>query len=109
MIIRTTTPTHILRFPFDPADCDEILVTYKQNDDIKVEREKGQVTINNADKTIEYTLTQEETYAFNARGVVYLQVKCRQGDTVMASDPKTLKVEDVLDDTLMGIPDSEET
>ena len=102
-MIRTTTPTHILKFPFDPADCDEILVTYKQNDRIVVEREKPDVTINSEEHTIEYTLTQQETKSFSALGIVYLQVKCRQNETVMASDMKTLKVEQVLNDDLMGV------
>ena len=108
-MIRTTTPTHILKFPFDPADCDELLITYKQNGDIKVEREKSDVTIDSVEHTIEYKLTQEETKSFTALGIVYLQVKCRQGEDVMASVPETLKVEDVLNDTLMGIPEPEET
>ena len=100
-MIRTTTPTHILTFPFDPADADEIQVTYKQGEIIKAERTKDQVTINSEDHSIELTLTQQETKSFSAVGAVYLQVKVRIGETVMASDIKTLRAGQVLDDDLM--------
>lgn len=101
-MIRTTTPTHTLTFPFDPADCDEIWVTYKQNNQILVERDKSEVTVDSATHSIEYKLAQEETKSLSAIGPVFLQVKVRQGATVMASDIKTLKVNEVLNDDLMG-------
>lgn len=100
-MIRTTTPTHTLFFPFDPAVCDEIEVTYSQNNTIRIQRDKSEVTINSRDDSIEYTLSQEETKSLNAIGPVFLQVKVRQGETVMASDIKTLKVNEVLNEDLM--------
>ena len=102
-MIRTTTPTHILTFPFDPATIDELWVTYSQDGMIVMEKQLGDVTIDSEANTVEITLTQAETKQFNVSGgAVLLQVKARQGETVMASDVKTLRVLDVLNDELMG-------
>lgn len=101
-MIRTTTPTHILTFPFDPTECDEIQATYSQNDKICFQKGKEDFEINSMNKSVRYMLSQEETKSFNVYSPVSLQVKVRIGEIVMASDIKTLRVGQVLDDSLMG-------
>lgn len=102
-MIRTTTPTHTFTFPFDPADASEMWITYTQNGDIKLEKHLEDLIISSVEKTVSFTLTQEETKSFVDYAPVFLQVKCRIGETVMASVIYTLSVEAVLNDTLMGV------
>lgn len=104
-MIRTTTPTHTFTLPIDPVTIDELWVTYTQGGSIKLEKQLSDLAIDSDAKSVSFTLTQEETKAFTEGSPVYFQLKCRQGETVMASPIYTVMVGDVLNDDLMGVPD----
>ena len=102
-MIRTTTPTHTFTLPFDPAECDELRITYEQNGRIIIEKGLQDATIDSVKKTVSIILAQEETAAFAVGLPVHLQLKCMVGTTVMASSIYTLSVSNVLSDELMGV------
>lgn len=101
-MIRTTTPTHTFVFPFNPAELDELWITYKQNGMILINKELPDLTVDSEKNSVEFVLSQEETASFNDNIPVYIQIKCRQGSTVMASETYKVRVVDVLNDNFMG-------
>ena len=92
---RGTTPTHVLTLPFFTDRVAKLRITYKQGDDIVLEKTEGDVK--KVGKTLKYTLTQEETLKFVAGTPVYLQVRVLTIDNVSLVSPiKKLAVSDVL-------------
>lgn len=119
-MVRTTTPTHYFKFPIDPdTHFSEIQITYRQDDEIKLVKDKTDLTFYNAGTEAEpiymgkYRLTQEETALFRgnmpgdtqAKRHVYIQVKVQkneEGGDVLASKPFRVSVWDVLNSDLLG-------
>lgn len=102
-MIRTTTPTHSFTLPFDPAEADELWITYAQNKWIQLEKKLPDLTIDSVNNTVSFMMTQQESALFNSNTPVKVQIKVRQGDVVMASDIYKLRVEDVLNANFMGV------
>lgn len=91
-------------FPFNPAECEAFIITFKQGD-IVLEKNKRDLTSNIAsvmeDKgkyKMEFRFTQEESGAFIADKLIYVQVTYvlngYRDDTVR----KTFTLEDVMKD-----------
>lgn len=109
-MIRATTPKHTFIFETDPTIYSRILITYAQNDKIIMEKEKDDLTFEEtADSTFGDTgycawfrMTQEETKKFDARYPVKLQVRVLTTfGEALASEKKTLSVQDVLNDEVL--------
>lgn len=106
---RLTTPLHVFTLKIDPREWDEFLITYKQNGTKVLEKSEKDISI--IDMTsdeegtykLSYRLTQKETKRFAAHSACEIQIRCHYPDgEAMASDIITMKVEDVLNDTILG-------
>lgn len=88
---RGTTPTHIFKVPIDLTEAAEIYITYKQDGEIKLEKNIGDMTITAEDITVE--LSQTETLAFSTIGEVEIQCRARFPDgSAVASCIKKIPV-----------------
>ena len=122
-MIRATTPKHTFIFENDPSIYSRILITYAQGDKIVMEKEKDDLTIEEV--TVEvpdndcstndgettktewhawYRLTQDETKKFQATPGNQVKVQVRVltvAGEALASDKKTITVQDVLNDEVL--------
>jgi hypothetical protein len=101
-MIRATTPTHRFTLPFDYAEnVSKVLVTYKQGDEIILEKTEKDITAEG--NVMEYTLTQEETKKFAPGKGVSIQVRILGLDgSAMASREIIKPCRDVLNDEVMA-------
>lgn len=102
---RATTPT--LRYKFSgasPDDFADILITISQNGAIVLTKHKEDCSIDG--DTVSVDLTQEEANLIK-EGVASTQVRAITpvGGKVHASDPIEFYMADVLDDSMMEVPD----
>ena len=96
---RASTPLHKLRIPFDAAEIDKLKMTYTQNDNIVLEKDKEDFTVDGNVWSVR--LTQQETNLFKAdKAQVQIRIKFTDG-TVLPSDIFTLGVGPVLNDEVM--------
>ncbi len=107
---RATTPKHIFVFEDDPrVTFKQILITYAQDDQIVLEKEKDDLVVTEAEGCDGATvyeaalrLTQEETNLFNNKSAVKVQIRAMTYmDEVIASERMTVSVHDVLNDEVM--------
>ncbi len=103
-MIRATTPTHRFIFDQNPELFERILITYAQNGRIVLEKEKEDLTFEEPTEgqyPAYVQLTQEETNLFKASTVtVQVRVLTTGGD-VLASEKKSIGVENVLNDEVL--------
>ena len=105
-MIRATTPYHEFVFTEDPSAFTRILITYSQEENIVLEKEKSDLTIieNPAVEgqyIASYRMTQEEANLFDVGAVrVQVRVLTTNGDA-MASVISTLPIEEVLNDEVL--------
>ena len=109
---RATTLVHCFVLPLAPEICKEILITYKQNGEIVLEKRKGDLSftteqVDEKTKQICYfRLSQEDTKAFTASkkrtdaASVQMRILTVNGDAIR-SDIKQISVEDVLNDEVL--------
>ena len=101
-MIRATTPTHTFTFPKDiaPADCDKILITYKQGNKKVLEKTETDLTI--GESSVSYTFTQEDTKLFTDRekASVQMRVLLLTGEA-LASDIMQFSIKPVLNDEVL--------
>ncbi len=110
-MIRATTPKHIFIFEQNPEETfDKILITYAQNNEIVLEKTKGDLEYGTYDNsgteyyTASFRLTQEETKKFSAkpRNMIDIQVRAlTYSGEALASDKKSIAVQDVLNDEVL--------
>ena len=72
-MIRGTTPTHTFDIPFDTSMVKEVKITYAQRDTVILEKKTGDCELNG--NTISVTLTQEDTFKFDCKKPVEIQVR----------------------------------
>lgn len=103
---RLTTPRQEFQFDTDPSDFARIQITYNQDGNNILVKEKNDLTIEQTEDgtwTASFTMTQEETALFDPDGDV---VRCQtrilttQGEA-LASDIATIKVKDVLNQEVL--------
>ena len=107
-MIRATTPLQEFTFESNPEDFARILITYKQDENIVLEKQKGDLSFSSyigEDGIIVYVaafrMTQEEANLFEPEPVL-VQVRVLTADAeALASDITTMKVTDVLDDEVL--------
>lgn len=99
-MIQGTTPTHVFQLPFSTDLIEEIQVTYVQGEEEILQKTTDDI-IKEGD-TIRYSLTQEETFLFDHRKIVKIQIRVLLTDgTVMASAIFTARVDKCLDDEVL--------
>lgn len=94
-LIRGTTPTYQFELPFQINLIKTAFVTFAQGEQIIVNREltECQCEVN----TLEITLTQKETLAFNTNDPIQIQIRVLdKGENALASEIWTEFAEDVL-------------
>ena len=107
-MIRATTPLQEFTFESNPADFARILITYKQDEVIVMEKTQNDLSFSSyigEDGIIVYLaafrMTQEEANMFQPEPVrVQVRVLTSDGEA-LASDITTMRVTDVLDDEVL--------
>lgn len=95
-MIRGTTPTHIFRIPFSSLSIKDVRIIYAQNDEQILVKETADCEMDG--NTISVTLTQEDTFKFDCKKCVQIQVRVSTaGGQVLASKIKHIDVEKCLD------------
>lgn len=99
-MIRATTPTHRLELHTDVNYIDKILITYKQNGNVVLE--KTEEDVDKGDEWVKVNLTQEETklFADYMPAEVQVRIKTNEGK-VIASKVIKVTVGEVLNDEVM--------
>ena len=77
-IAQGTTPTHYFDLPFDCGVIEAIRVTYKQEDEIVLEKELPDCSFDG--NTVSVNLTQEETLGFDHNHICKIQLHCKTHD-----------------------------
>ena len=97
----------IFRFPFNPADCTVFIITFKQGD-IVLEKDKAalesniaNITEENGKYTMEMRFTQEESGAFEAREVIYVQATFVLNGYRDETTQKKFTLDDVMKDEVV--------
>jgi hypothetical protein len=72
-MIRGTTPTHTFNIPFDTSLVDEVKITYAQDNVVVLEKHTSDCILDDA--TISVTLTQEDTFLFDCKKSVQVQLR----------------------------------
>lgn len=72
--MRGTTPTHTFHVPIDLTGADVVYITYAQQETVKLEKSKQDLTITPTDITV--ALTQEDTLKFES-GQILMQIRAR--------------------------------
>jgi hypothetical protein len=99
-MIRGTTPTHIFDIPFTKAEIKEVKINYAQNDELVLEKHIEDCTVN--DKQISVTLTQEDTFKFDCKKPVEIQIRIlTPGGEALATIPRTIGVCKCLDSEVL--------
>ena len=107
-MIRATTPLQEFTFETNPADFARILITYKQDENIVLEKTQADLSFSSyigEDGIIVYVaafrMTQQEANMFAPEPVrVQVRVLTTDGEA-LASDITSMRVTDVLDDELL--------
>lgn len=95
-----TTPTHTFTLPFEKELIADLRITYSQNKKIIITKHKADVEIDGND--INVTLTQEETFGFKEKKMVFVQLKIKTiDDQVFNSDLIIMRVEPALDNEVI--------
>lgn len=96
---RGTTPTHIFSLPFDANLCEEIRIIYAQGGTIKLIKEKDDLEL--YANQLKIKLTQEETFLFNEKDIVELQVRVKTAENVFASDIFKIRAKRLLEEEVL--------
>lgn len=99
-MIRGTTPTHTFGIPFDTSILKEVKVIYAQDNIALVEKRIPDCLL--GDNMIQVTLTQEDTFKFDCKKPVEIQVRVltRNGD-VLSTIPQKVGVAKCLDNEVL--------
>lgn len=98
---RATTPTHTFELPFNYEQyVNKILITYKQGNDIILEKTEKEVQYNG--NSVYFKLTQAETNLFDSGNVVRVQVRVlTKGNESLASEEMLIMAKEVLNDKVL--------
>ena len=91
-----TTPRHTFELPFGVDVIDKVRVIYSQNGINKLIKEKGDCILEG--NTVQVNLTQEDTFLFDCRYPVKLQVRVLTiGGDALATEPYSMTVYECLE------------
>lgn len=91
---RGTTPIHSFALPFSADLIEAIEITYAQNGSVVLQKTGADCTYDG--NTVHCTLTQQETFTFDDRFPVEIQVRVLTGGTVAASGVMLVSVGECL-------------
>ena len=95
-----TTPTHTFTLPFEEELVADLRISYSQNKKTILTKHKADVKIDGNDVNV--TLTQEETFQFKEKKMVFVQLKIKTTDgQVFNSDLILMRVEPALDNEVI--------
>lgn len=95
-MIQGTTPTHYFTLPFEADQVAEARLIYKQGGKEILRKETAD--FQRQDNQISVTLTQEETFRFDYRSNVKIQLRVRTASgKVMNTEPMLISVAECLD------------
>lgn len=98
--MRGTTPTHIFTLPFEAKLISNIRIIYTQGDEQILVKEVKDCNIDG--NTVTVRLTQEETFLFDCKKYVEIQVRVLTAEKdALNSDPIKVSVEKCLDNEVM--------
>lgn len=99
-MIRGTTPTHTFTLPFDVSNVAKCKIIYSQ-DDVQVFCKRTEdCVLDGAD--VRVTLTQEDTFKFDCKKLVQIQVRVLTGGgNLITSDVMVTTVGKCLDDEVL--------
>ena len=90
-MLQGTTPTHTFNIPFDTSIISRVRVIYAQNDNVILTKTERDCTF--GDNTLSVTLTQEDTFLFDHKLPVEIQLRAlTPSGSVLASVPKKVGV-----------------
>lgn len=92
-MIRGTTPIIKFNLPMK-IEWDTLYITFKQGEDIVLEKTLNDVMIN--DSTIYLSLTQAETLSFSKSETIWVQIRGKVVDTAYASKIMRMSISDIL-------------
>lgn len=99
-MIRGTTPTHTFNIPFDTSLVDEVKILYAQDDVVVIEKTTADCTLDY--KKISVTLTQEDTFAFDCKKAVEIQLRVlTTAGEALATVPEKVGVTKCLDNEVL--------
>ena len=99
-MIRGTTPTHIFTLPVETALLSELKIIYAQDDNILFCKKANNCEMTK--NTASVTLTQDETFSFDCKKPVQIQVRALTVAGVSLSSPIMLiSVEKCLDEEVL--------
>lgn len=91
-----TTPTHTWTFPFDTSLVAEARMIYKQSGAEILRKETEHFTMEG--QKLSVTLSQEETFLFDCRTPVKIQLRVRTtGGRVLKTTPISIRITECLD------------
>ena len=100
---RGTTPTHIFKTSVDLSNAQELYLTYKQGDTIRIEKTLADVTIEpivddeKFQSLVRVTLTQADTLGFKAGDFVDIQARVKfPNEKALASEILNVPVRGIL-------------
>ena len=85
-MIRGTTPTHTFTIPFNTSNIQKVKILYCQNDELILRKKTQDCTLDG--NTISVRLTQEDTFKFNCKANVHIQVRIltERGDSLVSKE-----------------------
>lgn len=100
-MIRGTTPTHTFTIPFDTSLIKEVRVVYAQADEPIICKETADCSLKGQE--ISTTLTQEETFKFDCKKAVQIQIRVlTTAGEVLATRVQSVSVDKCLDNEVMA-------
>ena len=84
-MIRGTTPTHIFNLPIETEQIKEIKIIYAQNDEILLCKKREDCELDG--KTVVVKLTQDETFLFDCKKPVQIEVRALLDNGVALKSP----------------------
>lgn len=98
--MRGTTPTHTFTLPLDASLIKAVKIIYAQEDKPIFCKRTADCVINGV--TVEVTLTQEETFKFDCKKLVEIQLRALTVDgKALKSEPIIVTVSKCLDDEVL--------
>lgn len=95
---RGTTPLHTFTFPEQVSNYRNIVITYRQNNELKLS--KGLDDLDLEENTAKLRLTTEETLLFDPMEKGFVQVKVLTQDNLVEASPVySFSVNSILDET----------
>lgn len=99
-MIKGTTPTHFFTIPFKSSDISKVRVVYGQENNPILVKTNDHCTIQ--DNLISVTLTQNETFLFDAEKSLEVQVRLlTTNGNALASVPKRIGITNCLENEVI--------